>query len=239
MNDKAIFDDIVEKIKVRIPNFEIRYKDESRLQRFIGFLLFFNKAYMTDYTTTMFGKVYFTSREEVEKNPKGAWQILAHEYVHLLDAKTEGWKFIWSYLAPQIYALIAPVLIAVGYFAQLWGLFALGFLCFGFLAPWPSHGRTKWETRGYAMSLAVTFWQTGRIPESHKTGVCEHFWSSEYYYMHRNRNEVKNAIEVIADAIEKHMSASVTHPFAVVDVKMVLRKHNALTRETGAESLIA
>lgn len=239
MNDKAIFDEIVEKIKVRIPNFEIRYKDESKLQRFIGFLLFFNKAYMTDYTTTMFGKVYFTSRKSVEEDPRGAWKILAHEYVHLLDAKTEGWRFLLGYASPQIYALIAPLFIAIGYFAQLWGLFFLGFLCLGFLAPWPSPGRTKWETRGYAMTMAVHFWSSGKIPESLKLDIQEHFWSSEYYYMHRNKDEVKNAIEVIADAIEKHMSASVTHPFAVVDVKMVLRKHNALTKETGAESLIA
>jgi len=224
MDDKAILDDLVAKIKIRLPDFEIRYKDEDTLQKLIGKALFFNSAYMTRYTTTMFGKVYFTSRKWVEDNPRSAWKVLAHEYVHLLDDKDEGLKFSLSYLAPQIYA--AGALLAFGAFWSLWFLLALGFL--GFLAPWGSKGRTKWEMRGYTMSMAVNYWRYGSVADWQKLNIVENFTGPNYYYMCRDRAAMDSKVHVAELLIMKGEAAKKTHPLVVQDMLSVLRAHDAL-----------
>jgi len=93
-------DDFVEWSKTHLPNFEICFKDESPLQRFIGKLLWpINKSYMTAYTTVMFGKVYFPSREIIaDWGPESVYKILRHEFVHLMDAKRFPILFELSYI---------------------------------------------------------------------------------------------------------------------------------------------
>jgi hypothetical protein len=83
-----------------LPRFGIRYKDESRLQRLIGRLLRpFNGKYMTDYTTTMNGKIYFPSRRwRTEQSPESLYGIIRHEAVHLRDMRRFPLLFQLSYL---------------------------------------------------------------------------------------------------------------------------------------------
>ncbi|HAA53713.1 MAG TPA: hypothetical protein DCE42_03110 [Myxococcales bacterium] len=83
-----------------LPGFAICYKDESTLQKWIGALLWpINKRYMTAYTTVMFGKIYFPSRETVALWPKAQmYATLRHEFVHLMDAKRFPLWFEISYL---------------------------------------------------------------------------------------------------------------------------------------------
>ena len=87
-------------IQQHLPGFAICYKDESRLQRLIGWFLWpINRVYMTRYTTVMFGKVYFPSRKIVESWSKDSvYRILRHEFVHLMDAKRFPLWFEFSYL---------------------------------------------------------------------------------------------------------------------------------------------
>lgn len=229
MDDKAILESLVAKIQARLPGFEIRYKDESRLQKLIGFLLFFNKAYMTSFITTMFGKVYFPTRSRVEENPRGTWKTLAHEYVHLLDDRDHK-LFKPTYLYPQI--LAAGALLALGAFWCAWALLCL--LCLVALAPWPAKYRTKWEMRGYAMSMAVNFWRYGRVTLDQMERIGENFWGPNYYYMCRSERKVRMQLKAIETALQSSSAAAVTHPLAVVDVKAVLRAHGALKELTLA-----
>ena len=84
MSDAAFLDALVAQIQIRIPKFEIRYKDESLFMKFLAVLVWiFNRRFMTDYTTTVAPKVYFPSRAWADANPRRVWKILAHEYVHL------------------------------------------------------------------------------------------------------------------------------------------------------------
>jgi hypothetical protein len=87
-----------------LPRFAIRYKDESRLQRWIGVLLRpLCPTYCTRYTTVMFGKVYFPSRAWCEAVGPGAiWRILRHEAVHLRDARR------WPLIFPLSYLVCLP-----------------------------------------------------------------------------------------------------------------------------------
>ncbi len=80
--------------------FRIRYKDESGLQRLIGALLRpVNPHYLSRYTTVMFGRVYFPSREWCAfQGPEALYLTLRHEAVHLRDARRFPLLFQLSYL---------------------------------------------------------------------------------------------------------------------------------------------
>jgi len=101
---------LVTALRQEIPGFEIRYKNESKLMKFLGFILFFNKHFMTKFTTTLFKKVYFPNRSYVTKNNhRDAYFILRHEAVHLRDAKRFPILFQLTYLLvlPMIFSLRA------------------------------------------------------------------------------------------------------------------------------------
>lgn len=235
MNDKEILDDLVLAIKERLPKFQVKYKDENLFQKFLGVLMFFNRGYMTRYTTTMFGNVYFVSRKSVGENPRHAWKILAHEYVHLLDGRDHPVKFPLYYALPQVSALGA--LLALGAFWCSWALLALVFLVA--LAPWGSKGRTKSEMRGYAMSMAVNYWRYASVSQSLKDHVGSSFWGPNYYYMCRDKTFVKMEIGTIELQIMKGEAAKVTHPEAVLDVLVILLEHGALHASARTGDVVA
>ena len=130
--DKQVFEELAGLVKDQT-GFEVRYKTDSRLQKILGKVLFFNPRYLTTVTTTMLGGVYFPSRAFVESDYRSAWRILAHEYIHALDNRTYGpVRFGLGYVFPQILGLGA--LGAIGAFWCSWALLCLGFLAA--LAPW-------------------------------------------------------------------------------------------------------
>jgi hypothetical protein len=83
-----------------LPGFAVLYKDESRLQQTIARLIKpFNGRYMTDYTTVMFGRVYFPSRIwRRSVGPERIYATLRHEAVHLRDMRRFPVLFQLSYL---------------------------------------------------------------------------------------------------------------------------------------------
>lgn len=91
---------LVAALRAELRGFDVRYKDESRLQQAIGRLVRpFNRDYLTVYTTVMFGKVYFPSRAWcAARGPECVYEILRHEAVHLRDAQRWPVLFELSYL---------------------------------------------------------------------------------------------------------------------------------------------
>ena len=125
-------------------NLKIAYKDESFLMKMLGYILFFNKGFMTNYVTTIGNTVYFPTKKEDE-----SIGTLAHEYVHAADSNKIGFPiFAFLYLFPQILSPFMLLLIPVNLVLAI-SLFAL------FLLPIPSYWRMKYEVRGYKMSLFV------------------------------------------------------------------------------------
>lgn len=131
------------KIKVNIS-----YKNESSFMKILSYILFFNKGFLTDYTTTIGHTIYFSSREHVEADPMGAMCIAAHEYRHIRDSGRMGSiLYALAYLFPQILALLAaPAAFLVGWWALLLLLF---------LAPLPAFWRARIELAGYTMTLFI------------------------------------------------------------------------------------
>ncbi len=87
-------------LAAELPGFRVAYKEDSRLQRAIGRLVRpFNATYMTHYTTVLFGVVWFPSRSwRARVGPRGIYEILLHEAVHLRDARRFPGLFHLSYL---------------------------------------------------------------------------------------------------------------------------------------------
>ncbi|MFT5433277.1 MAG: hypothetical protein ACI9OJ_003982 [Myxococcota bacterium] len=98
-------------LRRELPRFEICYKDESPLQRVIGKLVWlFNRSYMTNYTTVMFGRVYFPNRKWAERlGPRPVLLTLRHEAVHLRDMKRFPLIFQLTYLFvfPTVFSMRA------------------------------------------------------------------------------------------------------------------------------------
>jgi hypothetical protein len=184
MDYEKLYSELLVQVRQEIPGFSVDYKDTSRDWKLRAAALvvgIFNKKFMTNYTTTLFSKVYFPSQEFVEADYRRAFRILAHEYVHLHDNKMHGWWFTVSYLFPQ-FPLPLLALAAIGAIWNGWFLFALVFLLT--LLPWPAPGRTYWEMRGYMMTMAVTAWTTQKeVLEDMKGRISDIFLSSGYYWM--------------------------------------------------------
>lgn len=146
MDELERFNKFTKLLSDKLSGFKIKYKNESFLMKLISCILFFNKSFMTNYVTTLGYAVYFPSKEKIRTSPTSNMVTLSHEYVHASDANKYS-RIIFSilYLLPQIlFLLIIPMSFIIG----LWSLL---FLCF--LAPLPAYFRTKFEIRGYTMSL--------------------------------------------------------------------------------------
>lgn len=158
---------------------KIAFKQESPFMRILGKLLFFNPAFMTQYTTTIGSTIYFPSREFLEKHPVNAAIVLAHEYQHVLDARTDGARvFAFRYLRPQIWALGA----ILGVLGLFWApLYLLGILLLAG-APYPSEWRSHYEARGYSWNVISAVW-LGLDPQKTLDACMNHFVDSTYYWM--------------------------------------------------------
>lgn len=155
-------------------------KDESRLMRLIGWVLFFNRAFMTGFITTI-GQTIYWPRETWESD-RTVWQVLPHEFMHAMDFRRLGLLVTaFIYLFPQVLGFLIP-LSALGAFYDLnflWGLLGLVLL-----APFPAYGRKYIEMRGYVMTLATEVWADPNLKrEEAPLWITRHFTGWNYYLM--------------------------------------------------------
>lgn len=163
-------DNTVKYLEEKVSGFDIKNKEDSRFQRFLGKIVFYVK-YMSIWTT-LYPKVW---------KPKDAalrLDVLQHEGVHLLDGQTLfgllpakpvlKWLnvvlFSISYGFPQIFAVLAVFAIL-----NLWWLLALLLLL-----PLPAPFRMIAEIRAYRRSREL-----GRAVEP----MVKNFADSSYWFM--------------------------------------------------------
>lgn len=153
----------------------IRYKDQALVMRILGGILFWNRSFMTNFTTTVGNTIYFPSQKWVEADYLRAWTILSHELVHVEDYEKNRF-FVVLYMLPQLLSVFSILALVL----QTW--WPLLFLAF--LAPLPAPWRRKAEMRGYAMTMATQFW-TNRmgISQLTKDDISKFFTGPDYYWM--------------------------------------------------------
>jgi hypothetical protein len=171
---------------------QIAFKDESAFMCALGRILFFNKRFMTDFTTTWGKTVYFPTRAYVEKNLVRSASILAHELVHVQDQQDLGTPtYLFMYASPQAFAVLSLLsLLAIPY--SLWWLCSLASLAA--LAPWPAKGRAYLEFRGYAMTMACKRW-LGETFDTPPDWIVRNFTGPAYLRMAPDGNAVRMALE--------------------------------------------
>lgn len=182
-----------------IPGFEVRYKDRSGWQRLISLLLFFNRGYMTRYTTTLYPYVYYPSQEFEESDFASRFFTLAHEYVHLHDMKEHRLWFPVSYLSPQIWSLLS-----LGSIGAIWNPWFWLFLCaLLLLLPFPSPDRARWEMRGYGMNLFLEHHLYGQISDATILRIEKQFTGAAYYFMWPLKAQVSECLGEMVRSIQK------------------------------------
>lgn len=176
------FQELVTVAKKNFPDLQIKYKDQSWFMKLIGALLFFNKSFMTSYTTTIGSTIYFPNEAFVKSRPVSATIVLLHELVHVYDAKKHTWiLFSLLYLTPQIFVLLCLPLFLIS-----WKI-ALPLVILFFL-PIPSYFRMYFEKRAYLTSLYAINELANRlnfkpILSSQEDFFLKQFKDSSYYFM--------------------------------------------------------
>ena len=198
---------LLTELQKTIPDFNVKYKNQSLFIKIIGFILFFNKQFMTDYITTIGSTVYFPTIDFFEKDPVLSQEILTHEFVHALDRKHNSF-FQFLYLFPQI---LAPIFIILFFFLpSLVNLSSLVIAIICLLPIIPAYWRSNYELRGYQMSLfsdselmkelGVSTDQYNLTLSNNVKFINEQFISSDYYWM--NRSGVQNQLLLTVNKIK-------------------------------------
>ncbi len=177
-----MFEKIQEKLAVHFPKLEIKYKDQSTFMKLIAFFLFFNKSFMTQFTTTIGNTVYFPTEQFVRLRQLSSFILLMHELVHVHDSsKLPPLLFKFLYLFPQI-----TIIFALLAFIFSWKL-ALPLIVLS-LIPIPAYFRMNYERRAYLVSLYVMNNLNDRFKynidlNKQKTFFLSTFKNSSYYFM--------------------------------------------------------
>lgn len=173
---------VIQATKKYYPELKVEFKDESKFMKFLGALLFFNKEFMSNYSTTIGNTVYFPSRHFLtSKNIVNTITFL-HELVHIEDAKRMGnFAFSFLYLFPQILIFITIPL----FFFNWWLALILGLIV---LAPLPAYFRMQFEKRAYFTSLYVAKKISNKLKfnpllDENKELFLKQFKNSSYYFM--------------------------------------------------------
>jgi hypothetical protein len=144
------FQKLVDAAQKYFPSLQIKYKNTSLLMKIVGTILFFNKDFTDNYTTTLGSTVYFANESYTRLRPISAAVVLLHELVHIEDAKKfTPFLFVTLYLMPQLLSIFCLPLL----FVLSWKLVVP--ICLLLAAPLPAYFRMIFEKRAYLSSLYV------------------------------------------------------------------------------------
>ena len=166
-----------------IPEYKIVYKTDSRLMRCLGWLMFFNKSFMTDFTTTLGHTIYLTNQQYAKLHPVTVKVTIAHELVHVKDyERLGGLLFVLLYGCPQIFA---PLAILLALFCPWWIAALWAVLC---LSPVPAYFRMQLEKKAYTFSIYALYLLNTKYGfnidfEKNIDNFAENFTKSNYYFM--------------------------------------------------------
>lgn len=177
-----MFDNIKNKLFIHFPKLQIKFKNQSLSMKLINKLLFFNKSFMTNFTTTIGNTVYFPSEQFVKTRQISSFIILIHELVHISDSYKYSFPiFAFLYLFPQSIILLSLLLFLFNWKIAL----CLIILC---SLPIPAYFRMNFEKRAYLVSLYVM----NKLNKKYRYNISlsrqkdlflDNFKDSSYYFM--------------------------------------------------------
>lgn len=85
------FSDLTQAAQQHFPKLQIKYKDQSLLMKLLSLLLFFDKGFLTEYTTVVGNTIYLPSCHFVRVRPISAAVLFLHELTHLYNGKKKAY----------------------------------------------------------------------------------------------------------------------------------------------------
>ena len=160
----------------------IQFKDKSNFMKLISYILFFNREFMTSYTTTIGETIYFPKENYIRIRYISSIIILLHELVHVFDSnRLSNPIYSFLYLFPQSLIIFT---IPIFFFSWKIALIA-SILC---LLPFPAYFRMQFEKRAYLASLYVIYKLSIKFNfnidlDRHSNSFIKNFKNSSYYFM--------------------------------------------------------
>lgn len=162
---------------------KVVYKRNSLFMKILSKLLFFNKNFMDNATTTIGRTIYLSNNFDKREEPAKI-ATLVHEYVHILQSE-EDILFPILYLIPQFLVLYSLLAIPFGSFFLL---FLLAIL------PFPAVYRALYEAEAYAVSLYIKDKSGGYDMKAELDFVIKTFTGPSYYFMMPFKTTMENWI---------------------------------------------
>ena len=182
-------------IRKYVPKFCVKRKADTWHQKLIGWLMKFNKSYMTNFYTT-FG--YTTYIPLGSDGAPWEWEVLCHEGRHGFQAKLFTRPlFALLYAIPAIFAL---GFLGFGLFwSWWWGLGALFMLL-----PLPAIFRAMFEFDAFCVTMAVAYWENSEQVNDWfiDTHMIPHFTGPNYYFMWPFKKALKYAFNAFKKDLE-------------------------------------
>jgi hypothetical protein len=137
--------------------------------------------------------------------------VLAYSAMALVRSprrERELWRYesknLW---ARRLFYLIASLsvvsyLVLAVWLSGWWAALAVG--AFIPLVPFRSPWRARWEYRGYAMGMAISFWKYGVIRDSSLRRISDTFTGPHYYFMDPNRDRVMSRLHMVKLSVLDH-----------------------------------
>ena len=128
-----------------------------------------------------------------------------------------AWPFSWLVLLPLVAYVVSAVLAMwsrvafwIAFVLLLGGIGVLGWWLVGWkllillgmilpLIPWPAYWRTKWELRGYSMTVAMIVWTYGHCSPEAVHQVASKFVGADYYFMSWSREKIETTLTQAAE----------------------------------------
>ena len=193
------FQKVFDLIKSRVPKFRLRSKTQSRLMRFLGFLLSLVgvKDFLEKYWTTLGYTTYYIDGPDGVADDE--WMVLAHEGVHALQSKRLT-RFVMGflYMLPQCLgaaflgaSLTMLVLAACGVVGWQCMWLACGLVL---LAPLPAYWRMKFEIEAYYVFPMITMEWGMKLDVR---PIVDMFTGPAYYFMWPFKDEIESRLRTV------------------------------------------
>lgn len=184
-------------LRKTIPGIKLVEKKNSRLMKFLGFVCFFNKNFMTT-TTTFFGNTIYLPTHI--PHDLGLMQIIAHEYVHICDMKRMGKvKFLFLYLFPQSLILIPLLILLAWRPSDLFSCASLIIVAAATLIPGHAHWRIEYEQKAYAMTLLFDLWVRSYVSTAVVEKIVDIIHGPSYYWSGGNKKHSMFYFEIVLE----------------------------------------
>lgn len=215
INFQKLLKEINKEIKKDIPNFNLFIKERSKFMNFLGNIMFFNKTFMKNYTTTLYPDVYMP--KATLDNHKEAIQVICHEWIHLRSFKSKTPVLAgFLYSLPQCLSVLSILSIL-----QIWfnGPWILNLLWLLLLLPLPSYTRYKEEFNAYTMSMFVNKCIYNKVSKKTIDDIALNFYGPNYYWMWPMKESIIKKLNAEARQIELGVYDDV-YPFSFVKGKI-------------------